>query len=683
MPDDFYDDDDSVKDPNFEATDETCSVSSSSTISCENNSKHKIRLKGNQEAENPREGDGNQEAENPRERDGNQEVENPREGDGNQEAENPREEEACQTPMKRYSRRGRRERKVCRQTGKSYTTASGKLVPARKQSPLMPCRLKCSERFNDEDLLKIFIEYWDLGSVDSRRNYLATLITPKNPSRTRQRDEGGENIRVRDVTYEHALEIRMKRHPICQRCFLRVFGETKKFLELLQKKKKETASGVIRGDRRGTTPNPRRTKEEELSKIDDHIKSFPAYESHYSRAHSTKKYLPSTLTLAKMYSLFKERYPESSVTRSTYEKRFHCHNLSFKKPKIDTCHTCDVLKMQLDITSAPEEKERLQAQKDSHQERTENAYRCKGDDTKLACENSLFATYTFDLQQCLPTPYLQSSVAFYKRLLWTYNLTVHNNVDKKVDCYMWHETIAARGANQIASCLMKTLQNLSSDVQHVIFYSDACAGQNRNSHMAAMFMHALSKFPNILTIDHKFLISGHSRMECDSDHSVIERLKKEIATAIHHPRDWYQLVRSAGTRFQVHTMTQEDFYDYAQLFKGPLVKRSKNSNNDQFHWSQCQWFSYQRPIGILLYKGSLSNEEEFQQVDMKRRGQDNPDLTHVNKEYHSLLPISKEKKKDLIDLLPLVDPLFHDFYKALPDVNNVQDCDPDLEEFVE
>ena len=76
---------------------------------------------------------------------------------------------------------------------------------------------------------------------------------------------------MRDVTYTYALEIRMETHPICQKCFLRVFGETKKFLEVLQKKKKETTSGVIRGDRRGTTPNPRRTKEEELSKIDDHI----------------------------------------------------------------------------------------------------------------------------------------------------------------------------------------------------------------------------------------------------------------------------------------------------------------------------------------------------------------------------------------------------------------------------
>ena len=48
--------------------------------------------------------------------------------------------------------------------------------------------------------------------------------------------------------------------------------------------------------------------------------------------------------------------------------------------------------MQLEITSTSEEKERLQAQKDSHQERAEDAYRCKSDDKKLACENPLFAS---------------------------------------------------------------------------------------------------------------------------------------------------------------------------------------------------------------------------------------------------------------------------------------------------
>ena len=41
-----------------------------------------------------------------------------------------------------------------------------------------------------------------------------------------------------------------------------------------------------------------------------------------------------------------------------------------------------------------------------------------------------------------------------------------------------------------------------------------------------MFMVALQKLPHIQVIDHKFLVPGHTYMECDSDHSVIESLKK-------------------------------------------------------------------------------------------------------------------------------------------------------------
>ena len=68
---------------------------------------------------------------------------------------------------------------------------------------------------------------------------------------------------------------------------------------------------------------------------------------------------------------------------------------------------------------------------------------------------------------------------------------------------------------------------------------------------------------------------------------------------------------------------------------------------------------------------------------MRRRGQENPILADVKKEYNGFLSISKEKKKDLIDLLNLVDSIFHDFYKALLDISSAQDCDPDLEEFDE
>lgn len=82
------------------------------------------------------------------------------------------------------------------------------------------------------------------------------------------------------------------------------------------------------------------------------------------------------------------------------------------------------------------------------------AYAQKKKDKLIARDDKTKASFAFDLQQCLPTPCLTTSVSFYKRQLWSFNLTVHNLATDKATCYMWDETIAARSANEIASCLL-------------------------------------------------------------------------------------------------------------------------------------------------------------------------------------------------------------------------------------
>lgn len=45
--------------------------------------------------------------------------------------------------------------------------------------------------------------------------------------------------------------------------------------------------------------------------------------------------------------------------------------------------------------------------------------------------------------------------------------------------------------------------------------------------------------------------------------------------------------------------------------------------------------------------------------------------------------ITKEKKKNLIELLPYVDEVFHNFYKNLPTQKDLHEILPDIEEMDE
>lgn len=111
--------------------------------------------------------------------------------------------------------------------------------------------------------------------------------------------------------------------------------------------------------------------------------------------------------------------------------------LKVKNPKKDTCSYCDRLKIQISNTNCSnEQKIILTNQQTQHHSEAEEAFTSKRNDISTSTENT--CVITFDLQQCLPTPSLEFSVAFYKRQLWTYNFTVHDTVSSK-SCMLYLE----------------------------------------------------------------------------------------------------------------------------------------------------------------------------------------------------------------------------------------------------
>lgn len=480
-----------------------------------------------------------------------------------------------------------------------------------------------------------------------------------------------------------------KKIRVCKTFFLNTLSISNKVVINVQKNLQQ--GGVVKPDQRGKKTPPNKTPEATIESVMHHIASFPQYESHYSREKSKKNYLGPELNVEKMYELYVTHCKENDVNeqliagkwlyRDVFNKRF---NLTFKAPEIDTCDTCDLFQAQLKGDLPPADRVRITSEYDAHLADSENRYTLKSDDSKTAKETPNHRVLTGDLQKCLPTPMITSGLSFYKRKLWTLNFTLYDSSDSSVHCVMWDETKGARGGNEIASALLKWADSVipGSQVDEITLWTDNCYGQNKNKSLIMCFFWLLKKYPQLKKINQKFLLKGHTHMEADTVHALIERKRKNTQTmTILTPWDWQQLVRQTSKKYQVHNMEVDDFKNFESLFTGktsPFVSRKVDVNKEPFFISQSvQLQVRQEDLGHLFLKTTFGGE--FIEVDFVRfrRSQEIPWPTVLGCVSNQLLPINKNKYTDLMSLLHLLPTVCHDFYKNLPHSSNAPEYPTD------
>ncbi|GFR80538.1 hypothetical protein ElyMa_002316500 [Elysia marginata] len=82
-------------------------------------------------------------------------------------------------------------------------------------------------------------------------------------------------------------------------------------------------------------------------------------------------------------------------------------------------------------------------------------------------------------------------------------MTGHCSVSKKAYGDMWHEEQMGRGANDIASAVIKILNAIADDhagdprLRNMILWSDSCVPQNRNRVFFTAVKYFLSQHPEI------------------------------------------------------------------------------------------------------------------------------------------------------------------------------------------
>lgn len=242
---------------------------------------------------------------------------------------------------------------------------------------------------------------------------------------------------------------------------------------------------------------------------------------------------------------------------------------------------------------------------------------------------------------------------------------IHDLSKNTAIMYVWNESIASRGPQEIGSCLMHYCKNFVKE-KKLIMYSDQCVGQNRNIKMALIcdFITNSKEF-TVTQIDHKFLVSGHSYLPCDQDFGVIEKAKK-FHKDIYIPNHWTTVIKSARKRnpFQTIEMTKNDFLSSSKL-ENAITNRKICEDGTKIQWLKIQWLKYTSEIRQQFeFKYSNSKEVLFYRINVAKRKVHDP-VDSLDLLYPNGRAIEKKKKQDLVELLPYIPPIYHSFYNDL------------------
>nr|XP_033325321.1 uncharacterized protein LOC117219890 [Megalopta genalis] len=565
-----------------------------------------------------------------------------------------------------------------RTKGLAYRNRGGNLIPAKTFVDIKcRCRQKCNQKIFSNERETAMKAFYSLHSQLDQNIFLRGCIKVNEIKRRRPTNETKER-RSHSFTYYFRKDTRDI--PVCKKYFRDTYQVSDGRIYKCCPKEQVTSLVDLR---KGHVAS---------NKIDDtsvikHIKLFPAYRSHYTRAHNPRRqYLDPDLNIKKMYELYVTECEKENVV-PVKEKYYYNvfstkFNLHFKQPSKDTCQNCDALQIKIQ-SSDGEAKKMAEIEKETHLEEAERARSQMAAD-RMATSEKVFL-FSFDLEEALAFPKLTTSVAYYKRNLYVYNFGCHEFSKNISHMFVWPETEGSRGSQEISSCLIKYIKTYATNFEKIITYSDSCTGQNRNIKTVLSLLKLVQSMEiRAESIEMKFLVSGHSYLPNDSDFAIIESRAKKNQN-IFSPDDWYNIIKTCKKKAPFHLiqMTHQDIFSTKPLEQS-IINRKVTVTGFPVNWLKIRWIKLERSKPHLIqFKCDYNEDTEFKAINLRKSVSGRPQsLKNI---YQPLLypkgrTVTREKWRDMMDLLKYIPPVEHDYYKNLTTNRNDESSHPADEE---
>lgn len=515
------------------------------------------------------------------------------------------------------------------------------------------CKDKCFEKINEVERAEILKYVNSLKTHDEVNLYLTGLVNILPIQRHRVKDELDANFR--DVWYSYTMRVKrndtVEEVKVCKNAFISMNGISRGKIDYILKQLKTT--GKVPKYKKGKHDNrPHKLSDIVVEAIRNHIKSFKGRESHYSKKDSTKTYLPSELNVAKMFKMFQEEN-DHVCSLESYRTIFNNEfNISFGYPRTDTCSTCDsyiakkkYLEKQLGEEHDKEEKNVLSSEirqmdidHQVHLSKAKTFYDRKKA-AKMSSRKSMhMEAICMDFAKNYPCPNIATNDVYYRRQLSLYAFNIHILSDSRSIFYVYPQTVANKGSDEVASFLHHFVYNhLEKDITHLEIFSDSCGGQNKNKTLLRLMHHLVHVENRFDYIKMTFPIRGHSYMECDKNTALVKH-----SSPAETPQDWihiFEVARCKPSPFVIEEVEQKMVKDWSNFLdekysakklpcksrqireleimkEHPALMRTRETFNG--HWNEVVLVKFQQPKG--KGKKKLSPEEVQKRFVEWKRG---------------------------------------------------------------
>nr|CAH7757935.1 unnamed protein product [Callosobruchus chinensis] len=398
-----------------------------------------------------------------------------------------------------------------------------------------------------------------------------------------------------------------------------------------------TISNASRRAARPKAVNDKRV--EYLNKFFDDLPKMP---SHYCRRDSKKLYLEYNFeSKAKLYRVYKEKCLTGQVaplSTTFFSETFENLGLAIFTPKKDQCNLCVSFKAgNVDA-----------AEYNRHIELKNLARHVKEAD-KINAIEGLCHAFVMDVQAVKMSPVNNANKFYFKTRLKVHNLTIYDMSTHQCCNYWWNETEGDLSSSVFTTLILNHLEEFCKDDLPVILWSDGCGYQNRNSTLSNALLHHAKKHNK--TITQKYLEPGHTQMECDSVHSLIERKLKNKDILI--PYDYVRITREARQKplpFEARYMTHDMFkkYDDKDLIIYQSIRPGRSVNDSNVNNLRVLHYSPNSRIG---YKLHFHDE----MMELPQRSRDSQNCKDATRLFPARLNITQLKYDHLQEIKSTLD----------------------------